>query len=125
MTQCLPEYAESPLKWEKRLKGCAVPQPMSHYFDLGPVTFHGGPRAVGYRDSRMRAWNTIRATAYGGAIGLGAALVKSLAPWSDMQSSSAVAKELIGATLAFALLCGLAAALRNFILRRLMGSESG
>jgi hypothetical protein len=42
-----------------------------------------------------------------------------------MQSSSAVAKELIGATLAFALLCGLAAALRNFILRWLMGSESG
>ena len=35
----------------------------------------------------------MRATAYGGAIGLGAALVKSLAPWSDMQSSSAVAKE--------------------------------
>ncbi|MGC1235585.1 MAG: hypothetical protein WA838_13070, partial [Xanthobacteraceae bacterium] len=74
---------------------------------------------------RMRAWNTMRATAYGGAIGLCAALVKSLAPWSDVQSTSAVAKELIGATLAFALLCGLAAALRNFILRRLMGSESG
>jgi hypothetical protein len=73
----------------------------------------------------MRAWNTIRVTVYGGAIGLGAALVKSLAPWSDVQSASAVAKELIGATLAFALLCGLAAALRNFILRRLMGSESG
>jgi len=73
----------------------------------------------------MRAWNTMRTTAYGGAIGLIAALVKSFAPWSDRQSGSAVTKELIGATLAFALLCGLAAALRNFILRRLTGSESG
>jgi hypothetical protein len=73
----------------------------------------------------MRAWNTMRATAYGGAIGLVAALVKSFTPWSDTQSGSAIAKELIGATLAFALLCGLAAALRNFILRRLTESESG
>jgi hypothetical protein len=72
----------------------------------------------------MRPWNTVRATAYGGAIGLAAASVKSFAPWSDVPSGAAVAKELIGATLAFALLCGLAAALRNFILRRLTGSES-
>ncbi len=73
----------------------------------------------------MQAWNTTRATAYGGAIGLSAALVKCFAPWSDTQSGAAIAKELIGATLAFALLCGLAAALRNFILRRLTGPESG
>ena len=72
----------------------------------------------------MRPWNTARATAYGGAIGLAAALVKSFAPWSDAPTGAAVAKELIGAALAFALLCGLAAALRNFILRRLTGSES-
>ena len=71
----------------------------------------------------MQAWNTMRATAYGGAIGLVAALIKSFAPWSNTQSGSAIAKELIGATLAFALLCGLAAALRNFILRRLTRSE--
>jgi hypothetical protein len=70
----------------------------------------------------MQAWNTMWATAYGGAIGLVAALVKSFAPWSNTQSGSAIAKELIGATLAFALLCGLAAALRNFILRRLTRS---
>ena len=57
----------------------------------------------------MQAWNTMRATAHGGAIGLSAALVKSRAPWSDAQSGAAIAKELIGATLAFALLCGLAA----------------
>ncbi len=71
----------------------------------------------------MREWNTIRATAYGGAIGCAAALVKCFAPWSSAQPGTAIAKELVGAALAFALLCGLAAALRNFILRRLTGSE--
>ena len=71
----------------------------------------------------MRAWNTMRVTAYGGAIGLSAGLVKSFAPWSYAQSGGAIAKELIGATLAFALLCGLAAALRNFVMRRLTESE--
>jgi hypothetical protein len=69
----------------------------------------------------MRPWNTLRVTAYGGAIGLTAALFKSFAPWSDPQSGAAIARELIGAMLAFALLCGLAAALRNFILRRMTG----
>jgi hypothetical protein len=63
--------------------------------------------------------------AYGGGIGLGAAVVKSFAPWSDAASGPAIAKELIGATLAFALLCGLAAALRNSIQRRLTRSQSG
>ena len=71
----------------------------------------------------MRPWNTMRAMAYGGVIGLGAAAVKSFAPWRDAASGAAIAKELIGATLAFALLCGLAAALRNVIQRRITGSE--
>ncbi len=72
----------------------------------------------------MRPWNAMRAMAYGGVIGLAAALFKFFAPWSEPQSGAAIAKELIGATLAFALLCGLAAALRNFIMRRITGSES-
>jgi hypothetical protein len=71
----------------------------------------------------MREWNTLRATVYGGAIGLAAAAIKSVAPWSDVQSGSAIVRELLGATLAFALLCGLAAALRNFIQRRITGSD--
>jgi hypothetical protein len=71
----------------------------------------------------MRPWNTLRATAYGGAIGLTAALFKCFAPWSDPQPGAAIARELIGAMLAFALLCGLTAALRNFILRRITGPE--
>jgi hypothetical protein len=50
-------------------------------------------------------------------------VVKSFAPWSDAVSGAAMAKELIGASLAFALLCGLVAALRNVIQRRLTGSE--
>ena len=70
----------------------------------------------------MRPWNTMRAIGYGGAIGLAAAVLKLFAPWSEPQSGLAIAKELIGAALAFALLCGVAAALRNFI-RRLLGSE--
>jgi hypothetical protein len=72
---------------------------------------------------KMRPWNTIRATAYGAVIGLAAALVKSFAPWSAAHSAAAIAKELIGASLAFALLCGLAAALRNLVQRRLTRSE--
>jgi len=72
---------------------------------------------------KMRSWNTTRATAYGAVIGLGAALIKSLAPWSSAQPGAAIVKELIGASLAFALLCGLAAALRNVVQRRLARSE--
>jgi hypothetical protein len=66
----------------------------------------------------------MRAIGYGGAIGLAAAALKLFAPWSELQSGLAIAKELIGAALAFALLCGIAAALRNFIWRRLTMSES-
>ena len=40
----------------------------------------------------MREWNTIRATAYGGAIGCAAALVKCFAPWSSAQPGTAIAK---------------------------------
>jgi hypothetical protein len=72
----------------------------------------------------MRPWNTIRATGYGGAIGLAAAALKLFAPWSEPQSGPAIAKELIGTALAFALLCGIAAALRNFIRSRLLGAKT-
>jgi hypothetical protein len=68
----------------------------------------------------MEPWNTTRATAYGAAIGLAAAAFKLLAPWGEPHSVSAMARELVGATLAFALLCGIAAALRNVIARRLI-----
>ena len=60
---------------------------------------------------------------YGAAIGVVAAGFKLIAPWSEPQSFLGVAEEMVGAALAFALLCGLAAALRNFIARRLIWRE--
>jgi hypothetical protein len=72
----------------------------------------------------MQAWNTGRATAYGAAIGAAAAAFKLLAPWGGPHSLAAVAREVAGAALAFALLCGLATALRNFVARRLIGSRA-
>ena len=62
---------------------------------------------------------------YGAAIGLAAAAFKLFAPWSEPHGASAIAEEFIGASLAFALLCGIAAAARNFIARRLDMSETG
>ncbi len=72
----------------------------------------------------MQPWNTARATAFGAAIGFAAAAFKLLAPWSEPHSAAAIAEELVGAALAFALLCGVAAALRNFIARRLTSPET-
>jgi hypothetical protein len=72
----------------------------------------------------MRQWNTLRATAYGAAIGMAAAGFKLFGPWSEPQTGPGMAKEFIGAMLAFALLCGVAASLRNFIRRRLLESHS-
>ena len=71
------------------------------------------------RDVSTAPWNTGNATLYGAAIGAVAAAFRLLAPWSEAHSLAVIAEELVGAALAFALLCGLAAALRNFITRRL------
>ena len=66
----------------------------------------------------MQPWNTARATIYGMAIGFAAAAVKLLAPWSEPHGGWApVIREFVGAGLAFGLLCGVAAALRNFVAR--------
>lgn len=67
----------------------------------------------------MQPWNTARAIIYGVAIGLTAAAVKLLAPWSEAHGGWApVIREFVGAGLGFGLLCGVAAALRNFVARR-------
>jgi hypothetical protein len=69
----------------------------------------------------MQPWNTARATIYGVAIGLTAAAVKLVAPWSEPHGSAvAMIREFVGAGVAFGLLCGLAAAFRNFVARRLI-----
>ena len=72
----------------------------------------------------MKLWNSSRAALYGAAIGVAAAAFKLFAPWSGPHSLTAIAEELVGAALAFALLCGLAAALRNFIARRVIPSKT-
>jgi hypothetical protein len=52
---------------------------------------------------------------------LAAAAVKVVAPWSEPHSGAvAVIQEFVGAGLTFGLLCGAAAALRNFVARRLI-----
>jgi hypothetical protein len=76
------------------------------------------------RQSSTKPWNSARATLYGAVIGGIAAAFKLIAPWSEPHAAAAIAKEIIGAALAFALLCGLAAALRNFVVRRLVEPET-
>lgn len=71
----------------------------------------------------MTTWNAGRAALYGAAIGIAAAAVKLIAPWSGPHTLAMIAKEFVGAALAFALLCGLAAALRNFIAGRLISRD--
>jgi len=78
-----------------------------------------------HREANKTPWNSGRAMFYGGIIGAVAAGFKLFAPWSAPHSLLAIAEELVGAALAFALLCGLAAALRNFIARRLIWSKTG
>jgi hypothetical protein len=75
------------------------------------------------KEANKAPWNTGRAMAYGAVIGVIAAAFRLMAPWGGPHSLSSIAKELIGAALAFALLCGLAAALRNFIARWLIWRE--
>jgi hypothetical protein len=66
-----------------------------------------------------RAWSLARAAAYGAGIGALAALAKI---FGLRQGGAAAAPfwELAGAALAFALLCAGAAALRNFLARRMI-----
>jgi hypothetical protein len=69
-----------------------------------------------------RAWSLARAAAYGGAIGAFAAMFRNFGPLRDGDGVPSVASvlEIFGAALGFALLCAGAAALRNFIARRLI-----
>ncbi len=61
---------------------------------------------------------------YGAVIGVAAAAFKSFSPWAGPHSLIAIAEEFAGAALAFALLCAAAAALRNFVARRLNWPET-
>ena len=72
---------------------------------------------------RARAWSMTRAAAYGAGIGALAALFKTIAPPHQAGSPVTNFFEIAGAALAFALLCAGAAALRNFLARRLIWPE--
>ena len=73
------------------------------------------------KDADPTPWNIGRAMLYGAIVGAVAAGCKLAAPWSASHSASAAAREIVGAALAFALLCGVAAAVRNFAVGRLLG----
>ena len=76
------------------------------------------------RSVNLKPWNSARATLYGAVLGVVAAAIRVLAPWSEPHTAAAVIREFVGAALAFALLCGLLAALRNFAVRRLTQADS-
>jgi len=68
-----------------------------------------------------RPWNVAHAAVYGGVIGALAAAFKTLGQFRlDGEGLAGWLVEIGGAALAFALLCAGAAALRNFIARRLI-----
>jgi len=79
-------------------------------------------------EGAARAWSAARAAVYGSVIGALAALFKTLGPLreaglgarSSVETLIANLPEIAAAALAFALLCAGAAALRNFIVRRLV-----
>jgi hypothetical protein len=68
----------------------------------------------------MRPWSVARATVYGGAIGALAAVFKIFGSSHNDFSNGSRVLEIAVATLGFALICAGAAALRNFIARRLV-----
>jgi hypothetical protein len=72
---------------------------------------------------RVRAWNVARAASYGAALGALAALFKAFGPARGTASAPAHILEVAAAALAFAVLCAGAAALRNYIARRLIWPE--
>jgi hypothetical protein len=65
-----------------------------------------------------RDWRLARAVAFGGGIGLAAALFKMLGPSGERTWTSAMLLELGEVAAAFALLCAAAALLRNTLARR-------
>ena len=70
---------------------------------------------------KPQAWSITRAAAYGAVLGVVAGLIKTFGP--SHQAIATNALEIAGAALGFALLCAGAAALRNFIARRLIWPE--
>jgi hypothetical protein len=73
------------------------------------------------------AWSVVHAAGYGALLGALAALCKTLGPFRAASAGASLtggAGEIAGVTVAFALLCAGAAALRNFVARRLVWHDS-
>jgi hypothetical protein len=71
-----------------------------------------------------RVWSVARAAAYGGAVGAVAALFKTFGPGREAGLGAGNFVEIAAAAFAFALLCSVAAILRNFIVRRLVSPQT-
>ncbi len=71
-----------------------------------------------------RAWSVARAAAYGGGIGAAAALFKAFGPGREAGLGATNFVEIAAAAFGFALLCSVAAILRNFIVRRLVSPQT-
>lgn len=71
---------------------------------------------------KAKPWSVLRAAGLGGALGLVAALIKTMTPIGGGWHPNFVTSlpEVACAALGFALLCAAAAALRNFIAQRLI-----
>jgi hypothetical protein len=72
---------------------------------------------------KARSWSVSRAAALGAGIGLVAALFKMLGPLHGPPGLGGLAAsipEIAGAVFGFAALCAAAAAMRNFLARRLI-----
>ena len=77
---------------------------------------------------KPEAWSVIHAAGYGALIGALAALFKTLAPLRTAGAGASLAgntAEIAGAALVFALLCAGAAALRNYLARRVVWHDGG
>ena len=72
-------------------------------------------------EDKPHEWRVSRAAAYGAAVGIVAGLLKTLG--FAHQAIATSVPEVAGAALGFALLCAGAAALRNFVARRLIWPE--
>jgi cbb3-type cytochrome oxidase subunit 1 len=73
-----------------------------------------------------RAWNVMHAACYGAIIGVLAAIFKTLGPLRAGATFNLIGNltEIAAAALVFALLCVVAAALRNYVVQRLVRHES-
>jgi len=79
-----------------------------------------------YRSGNFdRTWNVIHAGGYGAAIGMLAAIFKTLGPLRASAGADLISRltEIALATLGFAVLCAAAALLRNYIAQRVVRHE--